>query len=144
MRLLQTPDILMKQGILNTDTATVGKKTHSRHPSQDFVGLSVNTLKEELNKIEKEDVDDNPETSIVENKNQNPGSTILTLEQATAGPGPLKNIPDDLLKLADITESEPKKNKKISKEDFLNPSSQVGMVDESDPLSKLDPLWSLK
>lgn len=143
-------DILMKQGILNTGTASVlgGKKTHSRHPSQDFVGLSVATLKDELIKVESEEImqPELEESAIhpVKSKDDSPSSSILTLEQENTASGSLTTFPDDLSKLADITESQHKKNKKISKEDFLNPSRQVGKVDESDPLSQLDPLWSLK
>jgi len=142
-------DILMKQGILNTGSTSVlgGRKTHSRHPSQDFVGLSVATLKDELIKVEKEEIVqpklEEPATQPVESKEDSPSSSTLTLEQSNTS-GVMTNFPDDLSKLADITESEQKKNKKISKEDFLNPSRQVGKVDESDPLSQLDPLWSLK
>jgi protein tyrosine phosphatase len=145
-------DNLMKQGILNTGNTSVlsSKKTHSRHPSQDFVQLSVATLKEELNKVDDKELDgdklvpSNDDVSKVDN-NMVSVQSMFSLEQAHVGAGIEKNIPDDLSKLADITETaELKKNKKISKEDFLNPTSQVGRVDETDPLSKLDPLWSLK
>ena len=191
----------MKQGILNTGNTSVlvSKKGHSRHPSHDFVGSSVATLKEQLIKVDLAKVNDKLEKPAddtfttaddsVTNENQAvagqvpsqpceaapqvvPSASQALSEQAhsqlgkavpSASPAAptqqsqaapqaltsaslLKNIPDDLTKLADIniTEAEAKKPKKISKDDFLNPTRQVGKVDESDPLSQLDPLWSLK
>jgi len=156
-------DNLMKQGILNTGSAIVlgGKKGHSRHPSQDFVGLTVATLKEELNKVDPVEIDIKMEDddSVADGSNDakdlsissNPlvdveeESTVVVKEEEATPAGSagvvLKNIPDDLSKLADITESQTKKTKKITKDDFANFTGQVGKVDESDPLSQLDPLW---
>jgi len=174
-------DNLMKQGILNTGNTSVlvNKKGHSRHPSHDFVGSSVTTLKEQLIKVDPAKVDDKLEKRAgdtfttaydsVTDENQSMASPVPSQpceaapqDVPSASPAPsklseaaphastsaslLKNIPDDLTKLADIniTEADAKKQKKISKYDFLNPTRQVGKVDESDPLSQLDPLWSLK
>merc|ERR1712142_124734 len=157
-------DTLMKQGILNTgNTPSLSKKGHSRHPSQDFVGLSVTSLKQELNttstvaevgntqklhsdnnvesnRFETTDgVDEDRNTSCIES-----GCSDMT-PQAEAK-SLAKNIPDDLSKLADISidDVQTKKSKKITKEDFLNPLGSVSKVNDSDPLSQLDPLWSLK
>ena len=66
------------------------------------------------------------------------------IEETKEKPESCKNIPDDLFKLADITIDKEKKTKKITKEDFLNPSEQMSRIDPTDPLSQLDPLWSLK
>jgi len=174
-------DNLMKQGILNTGNTSVlvNKKGHSRHPSHDFVGISIATLKDQLIKVDPANVDvklekpaDDTFTTAddsVTNENQAVTSPVPSqLSEAAPHTGPsaspafsqiseaaphastsaslLKNIPDDLTKLADlnIMEAEARKPKKITKDDFLNPTRQVGKVDESDPLSQLDPLWSLK
>ena len=165
-------DNLMKQGILNTGTTIVlgGKKGHSRHPSQDFVGLTVATLKKELNKVDPVDIDIKMEDNSIKKVEDDDGlvddgsndakgliissnplvdveeesTDVVKDEEATPAGSVvvvLKNIPDDLSKLADITQSQTKKTKKITKDDFANSTGQVGKVDESDPLSQLDPLW---
>merc|ERR1712223_1989188 len=56
------------------------------------------------------------------------------------------NIPSDLSKLADITLSESPKKQKITREDFLKPSTGLATKEQNskDPLDMLDPLWSLK
>lgn len=54
-------------------------------------------------------------------------------------------FPDDLSKLVDFSLSDSPAKKKITKEDFMKPSPGIsGGQDASDPLSQLDPLWSLK
>ena len=53
-------------------------------------------------------------------------------------------IPTDLTKLADLSLTEEKdKKKKFSKDDFNSPKKIGPQNDSSDPLSQLDPLWSL-
>lgn len=158
-------DILMKQGVLNTGNTTVlgSKKCHSRHPSQDFVGLTVATLKEELkNETELqpplvtvgEAIDQ--ATSDVGEKNKSTActplppvllgmSTVMEQDSQVCIESTMsKNIPADLTKLADISLTDEGKSKKITKQDFLNPTGQIGKSDNSDPLSQLDALWSLK
>merc|ERR1719186_2084151 len=168
-------DSLMKQGILNTGNTSVvgGKKSHSRHPSQDFVGLTVATLKEELKnepkveisldtgeKVHEKVADDVGEvnesiSSAPSLPNLEEVSNVVEIDEKATVPSVCANIPDDLLsvsanipddltKLADISLPQEGKSKKITKHDFLNPSGQVGKVDPADPLSQLDPLWSLK
>lgn len=54
-------------------------------------------------------------------------------------------IPDDLSKLADINLTDSPAKRKITKEDFMKPCAGIsGGADPLDPLSQLDPLWSLK
>jgi len=54
-------------------------------------------------------------------------------------------FPDDLSKLVDFSLTDSPAKKKITKEDFMKPSPGItGGQDASDPLSQLDPLWSLK
>jgi len=157
-------DSLMKQGILNTGNTSVlgGKKSHSRHPSQDFVGLTVTTLKEELKNEPKGEIPIDTGEEVHEKVADDAGdvnesissapslpnleevSNVVESDDKATVPSVSANIPDDLTKLADISLPLEKKSKKISKDDFLNPSGKVGKVDPADPLSLLDPLWSLK
>jgi len=55
-------------------------------------------------------------------------------------------IPTDLSKLADISLTESPKKQRITKEDFLKPSTSLVTKEQNpkDPLDMLDPLWSLK
>ena len=55
-------------------------------------------------------------------------------------------IPSDLSKLADISLTESPKKQRITKEDFLKPSTGLVTKEQNtkDPLDMLDPLWSLK
>jgi len=55
-------------------------------------------------------------------------------------------IPTDLSKLADISLTESPKKQRITKEDFLRPSTSLVTKEQNpkDPLDMLDPLWSLK
>jgi len=148
-------DVLMKQGILNTGPKSGGKssRTHSRHPSQDFVILAA-TAKESLGA----NVQDDEEHRLVED-NESSSDTSTNLDskpEEIEDPVPemdpeetdssVGKIPEDLSKLADISISESPKARKITKEDFLRPASRnlVKEADPMDPLSQLDPLWSLK
>lgn len=60
--------------------------------------------------------------------------------------GASPKIPTDLSKLADISLTESPKKQKITKEDFLRPSTGLVTKEQNpkDPLDMLDPLWSLK
>ena len=60
--------------------------------------------------------------------------------------GTSPKIPTDLSKLADISLTESPKKQKITKEDFLRPSTGLVTKEQNpkDPLDMLDPLWSLK
>ena len=60
--------------------------------------------------------------------------------------GASPKIPTDLSKLADISLTESPKKQRITKEDFLKPSTGLVTKEQNpkDPLDMLDPLWSLK
>jgi hypothetical protein len=60
--------------------------------------------------------------------------------------GASPKIPTDLSKLADISLTESPKKQRITKEDFLRPSTGLVTKEQNpkDPLDMLDPLWSLK
>ena len=121
---------------------------------QDFVGLSVASLKAEL---QPQPLIDEFESNIstgptpqvdtdapVEMDNSSSNLTTLELD---IGNSPVKNIDiADLTKLANLSVPvQEGKPKKISKEDFISPAKKLGSSsDPSDPLGQLDPLWSLK
>ena len=73
-----------------------------------------------------------------------PNSVAGSVPDTQGAPSP--NIPSDLSKLADITLSESPKKQKITREDFLKPSTGLATKEQNskDPLDMLDPLWSLK
>lgn len=130
------------------DTIIVAEKTSA--DVHDLVGISVASLKAELQ----------PETQLSSvtsavlqdhEHDVNGGETYdkpksPTLTQLDPNITPVTHIPLDLTKLADISISnQDTKTKKFSKEDFNSPSKKIGPNDNSaDPLSQLDPLWSLK
>ena len=60
--------------------------------------------------------------------------------------GASPKIPTDLSKLADISLTESPKKQRITKDDFLKPSTGLVTKEQNpkDPLDMLDPLWSLK
>ena len=127
------------------DTIIVAEKTSA--DVQDFVGLSVASLKAELQpetpELSSEDcLPDHAHDEILDK----PKSPILTQLEFDPNITPVTHIPSDLTKLADISIStQETKTKKFSKEDFNSPSKKIGPSDNSaDPLSQLDPLWSLK
>ena len=121
--------------------------TPRKSSEPDFVGLTVASLKVELQK----DRSLSPEMSAMEQKD--PGESFVpTEERSKASPlsqidlshTPDCNIPTDLTQLAELSLTE-SKTKKITKEDFFSPSKKVGPTNnDSDPLSQLDPLWSMK
>ena len=133
------------------DTIIVAEKTSAA--VQDFVGLSVASLKAEL---QPETQSSSGASDILPDQNQHevktdetfdkPKSPTLTQLELDPNITPVTHIPLDLTKLADISiSSENTKTKKFSKEDFNSPSKKIGPIDNSaDPLSQLDPLWSLK
>ena len=119
---------------------------------QDFVGLSVASLKAELQPCHPPILDVFDSISSIaptlqgETKMDN-SSTNLTSLELDIGTSPVSNIPvDDLTKLADLSMPVHEgKSKKISKDDFNSPAKKLGLSnDPSDPLGQLDPLWSLK
>jgi protein tyrosine phosphatase len=65
---------------------------------------------------------------------------------ASGSQGASPKIPTDLSKLADISLTESPKKQRITKEDFLRPSTGLVTKEQNpkDPLDMLDPLWSLK
>ena len=133
------------------DTIIVAEKTSAA--VQDFVGLSVASLKAEL---QPETQSSSGTSDVLPDQNQHevkiyetfekPKSPTLTQLELDPNITPVTHIPLDLTKLADISiSSENTKTKKFSKEDFNSPSKKIGPIDNSaDPLSQLDPLWSLK
>ena len=140
--------LIIKMDRDNDDTIIVAEKTSI--DVHDLVGISVASLKAELQ----------PETQLSSGASAglpdhahdvNVGETYdkpksPTLTQLDPNITPVTHIPLDLTKLADISISnEDTKTKKFSKEDFNSPSKKIGPMDNSaDPLSQLDPLWSLK
>ena len=114
----------------------------------DFVGLTVASLKVELQK------DRSVSPEVVQEKKEAVESSVPAEESSISLPSPLtqidlsqspnSNIPTDLTQLADLSLTE-SKTKKITKEDFLSPAKKVGPTNnDADPLSQLDPLWSMK
>ena len=136
------------------DIVIIAEKTST--DVQDFVGLSVASLKAELQPTSPEDLrsrsDDvqyqNHDVSADEadGKPKSPTITQLELDLGFTPLTPVTHIPTDLTKLADISvPALETKTRKFSKEDFHSPSKKIGPSDNSaDPLSQLDPLWSLK
>jgi len=112
----------------------------------DFVGVTVETLKAELKPefIENTAIlDDNKTVDMIADDVKSSNFAQLENELNIS---PVMNIPKDLSKLADLTltDSTPTKAK-FSKEDFSSPSRKILQENNSDdPLSQLDPLWSLK
>ena len=130
------------------DTIIVAEKTSA--DVQDFVGLSVASLKAELQPESQlssdECLPDHAHDVNVDEARDKPKSPTLTQLEFDPNITPVTHIPSDLTKLADISIStQETKTKKFSKEDFNSPSKKIGPSDNSaDPLSQLDPLWSLK
>ena len=120
--------------------------TPRKSSEPDFVGLSVASLKEELQKdrsVSPEIVEEKQERSEVVLQAAESGQSS-NLSQLDLSASPISSIPSDLTQLADLSLTE-SKAKKITKQDFLSPAKKVGASkDESDPLSQLDPLWSMK
>ena len=151
-------DVLMKQGILNTGpkSGAGSVRSHSRHPSLDFVVTNTAQVQGPPVVLEPSLLSvDVPEAAVAEStavaeaapsSEPSPPVAVTTAAVSPSPPGPLKNIPDDLTKLADISLAESPKKKKISKEDFLRPGNKIENKDQdsADPLDQLDPLWSLK
>ena len=131
----------IKGSVAMTEAVTPRKSSE-----QDFVGLSVASLKEELQKdvsVSPEPVQEKQESSelpvLVEESGKSSNLSQMDLSASSNS-----IIPSDLTQLADLSLTEPK-TKKITKEDFFSPAKKVGATkDESDPLSQLDPLWSMK
>ena len=124
--------------------ADQGTPRQSSEP--DFVGLTVASLKVELQK------DRSVSPEVVQEKKDAVESSVPAEESGQVSPlsqidlsqGPNSNIPTDLTQLADLSLTE-SKTKKITKEDFFSPAKKVGPTNnDSDPLSQLDPLWSMK
>ena len=120
--------------------------TPRKSSEPDFVGLTVASLKVELQK------DRSVSPEVVQEKKEAVGSSVPAEESSKASPltqmdltqSLNSNIPTDLTQLADLSLTE-SKTKKITKEDFFSPAKKVGPTNnESDPLSQLDPLWSMK
>ena len=120
--------------------------TPRKSSEPDFVGLTVASLKVELQK------DRSVSPEVVQEKKEAVGSSVLAEESSKASPltqmdltqSLNSNIPTDLTQLADLSLTE-SKTKKITKEDFFSPAKKVGATNnDSDPLSQLDPLWSMK
>ena len=113
----------------------------------DFVGLTVASLKEELQKdTTPEILQEKTEILDIVVKPVDTGKSS-NLSQIDLSQSPNSNIPSDLTQLADLADLSltETKTKKITKEDFFSPSKKVGATNnESDPLSQLDPLWSMK
>ena len=162
-------DTLMKQGIL-TKPAASGLKTHNRHPSQDFI-LGPTSIATTRNKAEvavqdpsMEQIEVNLKDSEAQidvkppEKQQEENLPILESSQAnekrkenedsvesSVVQRDMTGIPDDLSKLVDFSTTDSPSKRKFTKEDFMKPSQGIGgETDPADPLSQLDPLWSLK
>lgn len=118
--------------------------------AQDFVDASVASLKAELQPVipPTDESDDDFIHAVVENvepKNE-VVSNFESLSQLGTDMSFIQTgkIPTDLTKLADLSLTEEKdKKKKFSKDDFNSPKKIGPQNDSSDPLSQLDPLWSL-
>jgi len=162
-------DSLMKQGIL-TKPATSGLKTHNRHPSQDFI-LGPTSVATTRNKVELAMQDPSVEQIEVNLKDSEaqdeakPAEKQLeehlsgvestqTIEKPkenkdrkenSVGQRDTTGIPDDLSMLVDFSKTDSPSKRKFTKEDFMKPFQGIGGgTDPADPLSQLDPLWSLK
>ncbi|XP_047736365.1 tyrosine-protein phosphatase non-receptor type 23 isoform X2 [Hyalella azteca] len=163
-------ELLMKRGIL-TNKATFdegpiekGHRQHVRHPSADLLAANCdfNRLKSKLGLGETEDKVGNP-TTDQENDAASNGNGATTEKNETSRPksaSPALSIPSMVgvslppnlaasldpqqLKIEPVA---PGKGAKITKESFERPP-QAGLAgraqDPDDPLSSLDPLWTLK
>ena len=144
-----------KLGVEENETSAVQSQSLV---NQDFVGLSVASLKAELQPAVPDREISVPEDSedvfvaqhetgqAAEDESDvkvgNPSLTQLDLDPIANNS--VMNIPSDLTKLADLSIDEGK-TKKFTKDDFNSPSKGMGPPnDPADPLSQLDPLWSLK
>ena len=144
-----------KLGVEENETSAVQSQSLV---NQDFVGLSVASLKAELQPAVPDreiSVPEDSEDVFVaqhetgqaaadesDGKVGNPSLTQLDLDPIVNNS--VINIPSDLTKLADLSINEGK-TKKFTKDDFNSPSKGMGPPnDPADPLSQLDPLWSLK
>ena len=138
-------DTLMKLGILNTGQA--GSRSHSRHPSLDFVVPAVLPAPVEAPAVLPPSTEAvSPDVlASVEAAPSLPVAAVAPQESEATRP-PASALPDDLTKLADISLNGSPRKQKFTKEDFLNPSSKMASKeqDTTDPLAMLDPLWSLK
>ncbi|XP_059485040.1 tyrosine-protein phosphatase non-receptor type 23 isoform X2 [Neocloeon triangulifer] len=149
-------DLLMKRGILTTRSsfdAPLAPKTHVRHPSEDFL-LGPGSLSQLQSGIEKmglgaANIEWNvpqPETSATPISVEEPPKLEHTAAPPVSSLSELTSLVPDLSNLTP-NKSGTKKGR-ISKEDFeKKPGSLAGSIspqEEADPLSKLDPLWSLK
>lgn len=88
-----------------------------------------------------------PDNSVLEVDSSRPPSGLgpPAAESSSLGPPSAANSGLSDLQLGNICLSDSPKKKRITKEDFLNPSGQLQTnSDPSDPLSQLNPLWSLK
>jgi len=183
---------LIQEGVISGVAGSV--KSHSRHPSQDFISqsFSLENRKSSLSGLMKDDIgeveevvqtepakppitDDHeglklaqedknsakeesresvlevayltPDNSVLEVDSSRPPSGLgpPAAESSSLGPPSAANSGLSDLQLGNICLSDSPKKKRITKEDFLNPSGQLQTnSDPSDPLSQLNPLWSLK
>ena len=136
----------------------IGKEDHvSQEPSAvanlretDFVGVSVASLKAELQPVPAPPANSNLDQDVTDISQQTGDTPVKSnfsqIEDELTRRSPLQNIPADLSKLIDLKldDGTSKKNK-ITKDDFKGPSKTiVPENDPSDPFSQLDPLWSMK
>ncbi|GAB6024218.1 hypothetical protein CHUAL_008917 [Chamberlinius hualienensis] len=174
-------ECLLKRGILikrasfdEKGTATVTIKSHTRHPSQDFVipkaSDESNVEVEEAEKQQPNRSRSGSNASIASFASSSGSGTANVQTTPTHKPLPQPVPTNKSLQTHPITTTTtaagsilpptfshlelenftmepipPQKQNRITKESFLNPNSGVRdrQPDPNDPLSQLDPLWSL-
>ncbi|CAB3366076.1 Hypothetical predicted protein [Cloeon dipterum] len=150
-------DLLMKRGILtsrSTFDAPLAPKTHVRHPSEDFL-LGAGSLSQLQSGIEKMGLGAaNIEWNVTQPEKSAtpppPAEESKSAEPPAAQPvSSLSELTSLVPDLSTLTPNKSNTKKgRICKEDFEKKrGSLTGSISpqgNDDPLSKLDPLWSLK
>ncbi|KAK4036584.1 hypothetical protein OUZ56_028630 [Daphnia magna] len=147
--LYHAQDLLMKRGILSGTTSLQGSPIKKHHPSQDFIHSPTPTsttnptpvLEAAAEALKNENKGEEVSSQVI----QEPTASSLPTA-ATDPPTPKKNPLGALAILdpANFTLDGGQTNRhRVTKESFKNASQLGSMADPSDPLSQLDPLWSL-
>ncbi|CAH0393687.1 unnamed protein product [Bemisia tabaci] len=116
-------DLLMKRGILTTKSSFEEKrKSHTRHPSEDFLMNLPKGVKE-------------TEPAALTSSSDSSNQTVATPSSSTS------NVAKEQESIRAVSSEE---NRRRNEEVFKNTGLITSSGQESDPLSQIDPLWSLK
>ncbi|XP_057379338.1 tyrosine-protein phosphatase non-receptor type 23-like [Daphnia carinata] len=146
--LYHAQDLLMKRGILSGTTSLQGSPIKKLHPSQDFIHSPTSTSATNPTPV----LEAAAEMLKQENKEE-VSSQVIQEPTASSSPPPVTDPPTPkknplgalaILDPANFTLDGGQTNRhRVTKESFKNASQLGSMADPSDPLSQLDPLWSL-